>query len=122
MIMVNSLIESALNVAADAMADVITHTSIHTAEPDETGSNESTAPRELITWNAATGGDATMAAAQDFTGGTPNGPALYVGFWGGAGPGGTFYGAKEIPAPGDQAFNAAGGYTVNTLTLPGSAT
>jgi len=120
--MVNSLLDNALNVAADAMAAVITHTSIHTAEPDDTGSNESTAPRELITWNPAAGGTVAMAAAQGFTGGTPNGPAEYVGLWGGAGPGGTFYGAKQIPAPGDQTFNGAGEYTLNTLTLPGSAT
>lgn len=120
--MVNSLLDNALNAAADAMAALITHTSIHTAEPDATGSNESTAPRELINWNAATGGDVAMAAAQGFSGGTPNGPALYVGFWGSAGPGGTFYGAKEIVPPNDQTFNAAGEYTINTLTLPGSAT
>lgn len=115
-----ALNDAALNFAADAMAGVITHIQIHTAQPDASGSNESTAARQAITWNNAANGDVAMAAAEGFTGGAPSGPAPYLGFWAGAGPGGTFYG--WVPITGDQTFNAAGEYTVNTLTLNGSAT
>lgn len=113
------LLDSTLNVGADAMAAVITHLSMHTALPDGSGSNESTAPREAVTWDPAAAGDAEMSAPVLFSGGTPSGPAPYIGFWQGSGPGGTFRGYTA--AVGDQTFNAAGELTVETLTLPGTA-
>lgn len=113
------LFDSLLNPAADTMTALITHLSMHTALPDVTGSNESTAPREPVTWDPAASGDADMAAPVVFSGGAPSGPAPYIGFWEGPGPGGIFHGWTE--GIGDQTFNAAGELTVETLTLPGTA-
>jgi hypothetical protein len=113
-----ALNDAALNIAADAMGAVITHIAIHTAEPDAAGSNESTAARQAVTWNAAAAGDIAIAAAEGFTGGAPSGPATHVGFWS-ALTVGTFYG--WVPITGDQTFNAAGEFSINTLTLNGSA-
>jgi hypothetical protein len=54
----------------------------------------------------------------DFEGGAASGAATHLGFWS-APTGGVFYGF--VPLTGDQSFNAAGEYTVNSISLNGSA-
>lgn len=116
--MAAGLNDTILNIGATAMQGAATHASIHTATPDGTGSNESTAARQAITWVTASGGDMVATADLAFTGGTASGDALYVGLWS-ASTAGTFYG--YFPLTGDQAFNAAGEYTLTGITVTGTA-
>lgn len=111
------LLDSTLNVGADAMAAVMPYVSIHTALPNSSGSNESTAPRLAAGWTSASAGDLVITN-KSFTGGAPSGPAQYLGFWS-ALTGGTFRGSA--PLTGDQSFNAAGEYTVSSLTVNGAS-
>ena len=110
---------AALNIGAGAIRGAITHLAIHTAAPDPTtGTNQSAAARQAVTWTAAANGDFNLTAAVHFTGGAASGPAMYVGYWSAA-TGGTFYGSK--PLTGDQTFNAAGQYTVSALAINGDS-
>lgn len=109
---------AAMTIAGGALATAITHLAIHTAAPDPTtGTNQSSAARVAVTWTN-TGGDLT-ATNKAFTGGAASGPATYVGFWS-ASTAGTFYGSQALT--GDQTFNAAGEYTVTSITIDGSST
>ncbi len=110
--------DTILNVGANAMGTAITHIAIHTALPDAVGSNQSTAARVATGWPAATAGDLVITN-KNFTGGTANGAAQYVGFWSAA-TAGTFYGYQALT--GDQNFNAAGEYTITSLAVNGSST
>jgi hypothetical protein len=113
--------DAILNTGVTAMQTAITHLSIHTALPNASGSNESTAPRVATGWGAAANGDFATLTNKAFTGGAANGPALYVGFWNGATLGsGTFYGYQALT--GDAAFNSAGEYTITSLAITGTAT
>ena len=53
--------------AGAGLASAITHLAIHTAIPDATGSNQSAAARQPVTWTN-TGGDLTTGS-KSFTGG-----------------------------------------------------
>jgi hypothetical protein len=110
--------DTILNFGNDDMQTRMTHMQVHTAEPDGTGSNESTATRLAITWVAAANGDLVITADLDFTGGASSGPATHIGFWSAAAAG-TFYG--WLPLTGDQTFNAAGEYKVTGVTITGTA-
>lgn len=113
--------DAILNIGVNAMEAAITHISIHTAVPNASGSNESTAARVATGWPAAANGDFGTLTNKAFTGGAASGPAQYLGFWNGATLGaGTFYGYQALT--GDQTFNAAGAYTVTSVTIPGTAT
>jgi len=112
--------DAILNVGVTAMQAQITHLAIHTALPDAAGSNQSTAIRVATGWGAAANGDFATLVNKVFTGGAPNGPALYVGYWNGGTVGaGTYYGSQALV--GDQVFSSAGEYTIPTFTLTGSA-
>lgn len=111
--------DALLNVGVTAMQTSATYISIHTALPSAVGSNESTAPRIAAGWGAAANGDFGTLANKAFTGGALSGPATYLGFWS-AVSGGSFFG--WVPLTGDQTFNAAGAYTVTSVTISGTAT
>lgn len=113
--------DATLNIGVTAMQTQITHLSIHTALPNASGSNESTAPRVAAGWGAAANGDFATLLNKAFTGGAPSGPALYVGFWNGPTLGsGTFCGYQALT--GDATFNSLGEYTITSLTITGTAT
>lgn len=111
--------DTLLNIGAAAMQAAATHMSLHTAAPDANGSNQSAAARQAITWVTAANGDMVATVDLPFTGGAASGPCTHAGFWSAA-SGGTYYGA--YPLTGDQAFNAAGEYTVTGINIPGTAT
>lgn len=111
--------DAQLTVGAQAMQDNATHASLHTAQPDGTGSNETTAGRLAIDWvEPAAVGDAVLDSALAFTGGAASGPATHIGFW--TGLAGSWLG--WFPLTGDLAFNAAGELTVAAGTVLGSST
>lgn len=114
-----ALNDTALNVMADHLTSLVGHLSLHSADPGAAGTlNETSAARQVPTWTAATnGGDFDLAAAVNFTGGAASGACTFVGLW--SADDTTFYGSYALT--GDQTFNAAGEYTVNTITETGSA-
>lgn len=114
-----ALNDTILNIGNAAAQTAMTHLAIHTAQPDATGSNQSAAARQAITWVTAANGDMVATVDLNFTGGASSGAATHVGFWS-ALTTGTFYG--WLPLTGDQTFNAAGEYTVTGITITGTAT
>lgn len=111
--------DALLNIGVGAMQAAALYIQIHTALPNATGSNEATSARVACSWPAASNGDFGTLSNKAFTGGAASGPAQYLGFWS-ASTAGTFYG--YLPLTGDQTFNAAGAYTVTSVTIPGTAT
>lgn len=112
-----ALNDTALNLMATALGGAAQYLSLHSATPDATGSSETTAGRQSAGWAAASGGDIAITAAKPFTGGASNGAVTHVGLWSAA-TAGTFYGSFAVT--GDQSFNSAGEYTLDTLTIAGS--
>jgi hypothetical protein len=110
--------DTALNLMANALAAAATYASLHTADPGTTGTSETSAGRQQVAWDTASGGDISISAAENFTGGAASGACTYVGLWSAA-TGGTFYGGFALT--GDQTFNAAGEYTLNDVTITGSS-
>lgn len=97
-------------------SDAVTHLSLHSADPGATGASETTAARIAVTeasWNALAGGVATLGADKAFTGGAASGACTHFGCWT-ALTAGTWLGGG--PNTGDQAFNAAGEYTLKAGT------
>lgn len=110
--------DATLKVGADAIAARITHISLHTTGAVTSSANESSAAREPITW--AVDADADLTAGPiGFTGGAASGPVVRVGYWTAA-TGGTYCGGVLLS--GDTAFNAAGEYTVDSITETGTST
>ncbi|AYD87371.1 hypothetical protein SEA_VALENTINIPUFF_76 [Microbacterium phage ValentiniPuff] len=107
-----------LNIAAAAGKAAVTHLSIHTATPNASGSNESTAPRKAAAFSTPSAGDYTLTGAILFEGGASGGPATHVGLWS-ALTGGTFLGYFALT--GDQTFNAAGEYSLADLDINSAA-
>lgn len=105
-----------IQLGAAAIAAGIDHLSLHTAAPDGTGSNLSSAGKVAVTCTASNG--VVNIPQTAFTGGASSGPVAAVGYWG---SGGTVWLGYDDPT-GDTAFNAAGQYTVNASTITGSAT
>lgn len=109
--------DAALVIGAEAMADVITHLSLHTTGAVSSSSDESSAARQPVTWTVDGDGDATCGPIA-FTGGASTGPVVRVGYWS-ALTGGTYYGGTLLT--GDDAFNADGEYTVTSITETGTS-
>lgn len=105
-----------LDLMANAAKAAITHTMLHTALPDSTGSNPTTAARKPITTGTVTAGDFSGVNV-NFTGGAANGPVTHVTFWD-ALTGGNCIGYGVLT--GDQTFNAAGEYTLTTASFTDS--
>lgn len=105
--------DAALNVGATAIKGAITHLSLHTATPNASGSNESTAARKAAGWGTVATGDFSTTNIA-FTGGAANGPVTHVGYWS-AITAGTFYGYEAIT--GDATFNSAGEYTLTSANI-----
>ncbi|MDR6861982.1 hypothetical protein [Phycicoccus sp. 3266] len=101
-----------VKIGSDAIAAAITHLSIHTAGDTSSSGSESTAPRQPIALVSDANGNLT-AGPISFTGGAANGPAVRYGYWTAA-SGGTYRGGAMLA--GDNAFNAAGEYVVDSVT------
>ncbi len=107
-----ALNSTALVVGANAMATDITHFSLHTTGAVTSSTSESAAARKPITWTVSAAGVMTVSSTA-FTGGAASGPVVRVGYWT-ALIAGTYRGGSLLT--GDQAVNAAGAYTVTTVT------
>ena len=106
-----ALNNNGLNAQVGGLTAVVTHVSLHTAEPDASGSNEVTGgtySREAITWGSASGGTATSSAEVVFD--VPTGVTItHLGYWS-ASSAGTFYGSRQLDT--SQTFSSAGTYTL----------
>jgi len=109
--------DTALNVGVSAIAAAYPYLSLHTTGPVSSSANESTAARVAASWSTPTTGDIAVTS-KNFTGGASNGPVVRVGYWSQA-TGGTYGGGSLLT--GDQQFNAAGEYTVTSITENGSS-
>ena len=113
-----ALTDATLQSLANSLDTLVSHASLHTADPGTTGANESTAGRQAITFNVDADGDLTLASTLAFTGGAASGACTHVGLWS-ASSGGTFRGGFALT--GDTTFNAAGEYNVTALTINGTS-
>lgn len=111
--------DTLLNIGMAAMQTAAAYMSLHSAQPNSSGSNETSATRQLITWDTAANGDMIATVDLPFTGGAANGACTHVGFRSLA-AGGTWYGWYALT--GDQTFNSAGEYLVTGVTVTGTAT
>ena len=106
-----ALNSNGLNAQVGGLTAVATFASLHTAEPNASGSSEVTGgsyTREAITWAAASGGTAVSDAQIVFD--VPTGTTItHLGYWS-AGSGGTFYGSRQLDT--SQTFSSAGTYTI----------
>ena len=114
-----ALNDAALVIGANAIDAAITHFSLHTTGAVTSSTNESTAARVAVNGAVDADGDITWTGPYNFTGGAANGPVVRVGYWS-ALTSGTYYGGFLLT--GDQVFNAAGEYTVNSGTETSTAT
>jgi hypothetical protein len=114
-----ALTDAALDIMATALKTNATHASLHSANPGTTGTNATAAARQPIAWDGPTnGGDLSLTGTEAFTGGAASGAVTHVGLWT-ALTGGTFLGGFALT--GDQAFNAAGEYTLTEVNITGTA-
>lgn len=112
--------DAALDVAGEAIAAAITHVSFHTAEPGGAGATGLIAGGRFAINIDSTNGDLVLGAVVNATGLTPGASVAYVGFWS-ANAAGIYYGSAQRTT-GDAAVNASGEYTLNSLSIPSSAT
>jgi len=106
-----ALNNNGLNAQVGGLTSVVTHVSLHTAEPDASGSSEVTGgtyTREAITWGSASAGTATSSG--DIVFDVPTGVTItHLGYWS-ASSAGTFYGSRALDT--SQTFSSAGTYTL----------
>lgn len=114
------LTDATLNSMGTNLDGLITHVSLHTADPGLTGTSEVVGggyARLACALTVDADGDLTLDAPLAFSG-----PALgavsHIGLWS-AVTAGTFRGGGALA--GDTTFNAAGAYTVNTITITGTS-
>lgn len=109
-----SLSSKGKNTGADAIRTTYGYISLHSAAPNDSGSNETTAARIAAAWTTAASGEIHLAAALNFTGGASNGAVTHFGAWS-APTGGDFGGSYAVT--GDASFNTAGEYTLDTASI-----
>lgn len=105
------LVSAGQNAAGAGLTGVITHVSLHTADPGLTGTSEVTGgspayARQSITWAAWSGGSSSNTNALIFD--VPAGTYNHVGYWS-ASSGGTYYGSRACTP---QTFSGQGTYTI----------
>jgi hypothetical protein len=106
-----------LNVAANAWAAATDNARLHTGDPGAAGTNNvATSGPEAVAWGAAANGDVALTGTPIvFSGGAASGPATHISFWDGVPGVGVHMGS--FPLTGDQTFNAAGEYEVDSGTI-----
>jgi hypothetical protein len=112
-----ALSDAALTTGATAIKNQITHFQLHSAAPGAAGTTAAVGTRVASTGTVDGDGDITWANIA-FTGLTANQTVAYVSYWS-AVSGGTFLGSAALT--GDASANAAGEYTVTSITETSSA-
>lgn len=104
--------DAALTTGMTAITGAYAWLSLHTTGAVTSSANESTAARVAAGWSVDGDGDATTTS-KNFTGVAASGPVVRVGYWS-ASTAGTYGGGSLLT--GDQTANAAGEYTVTSIT------
>lgn len=110
---------TALSAEADILVADVGLMRLHSADPGTGNSNPTTAADQAVSLVNDGSGNLSVGSTP-FTGGAANGACTWVTLWDAGGS--TRYGKFQIPVDQDQAFNAAGEYTVDSLTLTASST
>lgn len=110
------LTDATRSLMGDAFTDLVTHVSLHTADPGPTGTSEATGgspayARKAITWAAWSAGASSNTGSLVFD--VPAGTYNHVGYWS-ASSGGTFYGSRATTS---QTFSGQGTYTIGAGDL-----
>lgn len=113
-----ALSDAALTVGANAIKTAITHFQLHSGAPGGAGTSNVVGTRVANTGTVDADGDITWSTIA-FTGLTANQAVSYVSYWS-ASTGGTFHGSAALT--GDATANAAGEYTVTSITETSTAT
>lgn len=109
-----ALEQAVLNAGVDGATAIMGWAAIHS---DATSGSQVSNERVAIVWDPATGAVAASGAVPLAFTGAASGPATHLGIWD-ASTAGTFRGTVALT--GDQAFNAAGEYSVTSITLTGT--
>lgn len=112
-----ALSDAALVVGANAIDTAITHFQLHSANPGAAGTTSPVGTRVAVNGTVDGDGDITWTNTA-FTGLTANQTVTHVSYWS-ASTSGTFYGSAALT--GDTAANAAGAYTVTSVTETSTA-
>lgn len=113
-----ALNDAALVLAANAVDAAITHMQLHSGAPGAAGtSNVTSAARQAVNGTVDGDGDITWTNIA-FTGVAASGSVTHVSYWS-ALTSGTFYGSAALS--GDSTANAAGEYTVTSVTETSTA-
>ena len=104
--------DAALATGMTAITAAYPWLSLHSSGAVTSSANETTAARVAAGWSVDGDGDATTSN-KNFTGVAASGAVVRVGYWS-ASSGGTYGGGSLLT--GDQAANAAGEYTVTSIT------
>ena len=105
------LVAAGLNAMGTGLTTLITHVSLHTADPGATGTSEATGgspayARKAITWAAWASGASSNTNAIIFD--VPAGTFTHIGYWS-ASTAGTYYGSRACTS---QTFSGQGTYTI----------
>ncbi len=109
--------DAALVLAANAVDAAVTHFQLYSAATNAGGTTNAVGARVAVNGTVDADGDITWSTV-NFTGLTANQAIAGVGYWSAASSG-TFYGYAALT--GDLAANAAGEYTVTSVTETSSA-
>ena len=105
------LVDAGKNLLLDGLAAGVEFVSLHTDDPNGTGSDEVSASpyaRKSVTW--ATPASASVSSASAIVFDVPGGTTInHLGYWSAA-SGGTFYGARALDSA--QTFSTPGTYTI----------
>lgn len=112
-----ALSDAALVVGANAIDVAITHMQLHSAAPGAAGTTGAVGTRVAVNGTVDADGDITWTNVA-FTGLTANQAVTHVSYWS-ASTAGTFHGSAALT--GDTSANAAGAYTVTTVTETSTA-
>lgn len=112
--MASILTNNGKHAALDGLGAVVTHISLHTADPGTTGASEVSGgspayARKPVTWSASSGGSKALASTYTFD--VPASTTVaYVGLFS-ALTAGTYYGHFDVT---DEVFASAGTYTLSS--------
>lgn len=112
-----ALNDAALVLAANAIDTAITHMQLHSGAPGAAGTSNAVGSRVAV--NGTVDGDGDISWSNvSFSGLTANQAVSYVSYWS-ASTSGTYYGSAALS--GDSTANAAGEYTVTSVTETSTA-
>ena len=112
-----ALSDAALVLAANAVDGAITHMQLHSSAPGAAGTTGAVGTRVAVNGTVDADGDITWTNVA-FTGLPANQAVSHVSYWS-ALTSGTFYGSAALS--GDTSANAAGAYTVTSVTETSTA-